>query len=276
MKARLRSNWDLLLLTGLTILSAAVVLVISYSPVLIVASIFLELVAPGYAISSAVFARREISALELLLCALGTSLVVAALGGILLDQLPGDMGQGAWLALLVGTTLLAVSIAIALTPMNELPLAFGRSSGLPKSGPGDLEERVGLPVWLNLGLGILAAILVVGALVIARDATEDVPGFSELSAVPNDMSGEMKLMIEVRSHEEKAASYELVVREDGRRRSLRALQLRPGQDWHSSAQLASGARRVTVTLYRAGRRQPYLQTSYFPDAKTGQSGEVPR
>jgi uncharacterized membrane protein len=272
MSSRLRSNWDLLLLAGLAIICAATVVLVSFSPALIVAAVFLELIAPGYAISAAVFARRETSALEFLLCCLGTSLVVAALGGVLLDQMPGEMGQGAWLVLLMAITLFGATAAIARTPLAELPLAQGRSSGLPKTRPDELEERIGLPVWLNLTLGVFAALLVIGAVVIARDASRDTPGFSELSAVPVASSGRMELMIAVRSHEKKVASYDLEIRENGRRTARHSLRLRPGQGRRLSSPLGAGAKRVTVTLYRAGERVPYLQTSYYPGDEAAGGG----
>jgi hypothetical protein len=114
-RSRARSGADLALVALLACACALIAGLVDAPVVRIPAGLALELALPGYAISVLVFERGSLDLPARTLALIGTGLVVAALGGLLLAALPGHMGRGEWAGLLLLVTLIAAAGA-ALRP----------------------------------------------------------------------------------------------------------------------------------------------------------------
>ena len=88
----------------------ALVLLVPVAPVRVTAGLPLVLVLPGYALTAALLPRRSLGRPELALCALGLSLAVAALGGLLLN-VAGHLSRPVWDILLTAVTIACCAIA---------------------------------------------------------------------------------------------------------------------------------------------------------------------
>ena len=88
----------------------ALVLLVPVAPVRVAGGLLLVLVLPGYALTAALLPRRSLGRPELALCALGLSLAVAALGGLLLN-VAGHLSRPAWDILLTAVTIACCAIA---------------------------------------------------------------------------------------------------------------------------------------------------------------------
>jgi len=100
---------DLQVTAGAAVL-CALVLLVPAAPVRVTAGLLLVLVLPGYALTAALLPRRSLGRPELALCALGLSLAVAALGGLLLN-VAGHLSRPAWDILLTAVTIACCAIA---------------------------------------------------------------------------------------------------------------------------------------------------------------------
>ena len=89
-------NRDLLVVAAAAPVCAALALAVPVAPVRILAAVPLCLVLPGYALTAAIFARREISGLQYSLLALALSLSTLVLGSLVLDLSPGGIRSGTW------------------------------------------------------------------------------------------------------------------------------------------------------------------------------------
>ncbi|HEY1833049.1 MAG TPA: hypothetical protein VGG08_01325 [Solirubrobacteraceae bacterium] len=245
---------DLVIVMGLAVLAGVLAATVA-GPVRIGAGIVLELLLTGYALATLVLgagARARDGRAELLLCTLGGSLVVAALGGLVLDALPGHMDRLAWTLLLVCVTLAAVAATFVRDDSSGLAPAVSRRRLTPRGA-------------VNAVCAVLALCLAVAAIVIARDAADRTPGFSQLSTVPASKAHDPRLIVGLTSHEAHDASYLLVISEDGRPVFRYRLRLEPGAHWEMhTAPVAASTRKVMVRVYRGG--QPDLYTSFYPPA----------
>jgi uncharacterized membrane protein len=242
---------DLVIVLGLTVLAGVLAVAVG-GPVRIGAGIVLELLLTGYALATLALGSGARGRAELLLCTLGGSLVVAALGGLVLDALPGHMGRLAWTLLLVCVTVTAAGAALLLEGSSERAPAMPRWR-LTKRGA------------INALCAVSALCIAVSAIVIARDAADRTPGFSQLSTVPASKARDPRLIVGLTSHEAHATSYLLVISEDGRRVFRHRLSLEPGAHWEMhTAPVAARTRKVMVRVYRGGRSDLY--TSFYPAA----------
>jgi hypothetical protein len=117
----------------------------------------------------------------------------------------------------------------------------------------------------NAMFALLALALAVTALLVARDAANRSPGFTELSSLPAQPGPDPALSVMVVSHQHRASGYLLVVREDGRPVLSRALRLEAGESWHvRTAAVARATREVSITLLPTDGAGPSLQTTYRP------------
>ena len=201
----------------------------------------LVLVLSGYATTTAVFPRGTLGTPERLLFSLGSSLAVAALGGIVLNWTPWGLQPVPWVVLLSSTALGASAIAL-LRRQRDLRLA---------SAP----VTAGLDIGQGLLFG-LAALVVIGAIGVARaPATQHgLQGYSLLWRQRESSSRPGLLRLGVSCMEFTATEYSLQV-EVGGHTALEwpSITLEPGQTWEgeavlSTAELESGLARVL--LYR--------------------------
>ncbi len=269
MTAERRFGLWLCLVGAATILCALLVTLAPATPASIAGGIGLVLVLPGCAIAALVFRRGELRGHELVLCGLGISLVVGALGGLLLGGLPGDLGRTPWLIMLLAITFGALLGAAATSPrpvpgaINErTPIVIARF----EDEDDDLSTKRFLPPVWNLLFAAIAVALAVGAILIARDAADESPGFTALSALPvrNDGAGP-QLMISVRNEEKTDARYRLKISGGGSAAEERAFRLSPGQSKRVMVDAPPvGAGPVGVDLYRPAASRPFLRASYDP------------
>src|SRR5262249_42499579 len=102
---------------GLLVGGAALLVVLALALLLpavarALAAFLLVLLLPGVAITAAVFPPGRLSGAEWVTYGLGTSLAVAALGGLVLHWTPWGLSAGAWVVLLGAITLAAGAIAV--------------------------------------------------------------------------------------------------------------------------------------------------------------------
>jgi len=223
----------------------------------IAAGAVLALVLPGYALTMLVSPRRGLGRAELALGTLAGSLVVSALGGLLLDGLPGHMGRGEWAALLALVTV-AASAGAAAWPAR--PLAADRAqAAAPSVTPSPRGALV-----LNVALAIVAAALVAGAILVARHAANRSPAFSELSTLPATAGPTPRFSIRLASHEHTPTAFTIVAVQDGRPTGSWRVRLNPGGRTRIlTGPVRASSRRLRVNVYRGHRAQVYLHTLYY-------------
>jgi hypothetical protein len=280
-------NRDLLLVAALAVICALLSATVDVSAIRIPAGLILELLLPGYALGALALPRRELSVAERALLAVGGSLALTALGGLLLDVLPGHMGRVPWAILLAAVTLIATAAAIA-TPSPESgdsgahPVDAAEESGGAGRSSGEagdwflLRWARSFERWAqaigNVALAILALGLAVAAVAVARHAADHLPAFTELSALPSPTHPH-RLAIELASHEGHPVTFNLTVREDGRLTGSSHILLEPGHTYRNLAPpWGVGAKRVSVVVKLDGSSAPYLHTVYYPHGRPPKGG----
>lgn len=254
---------DLLLAIVLALVCGALTTENLHSPGLrIAAGVLLVLILPGYALSALVLPGGQLGKANRLLCTLGSSLSVAALGGLLLDTLPGHMSRSE-LALLLGIVTVGAAIGAMLRadPRATAETAEHEAVEVPTAGP-----RQWMRLAVELAFGVAAVLIAIAAVALARHAESKSPAFSELSSLPVTVGRSRALRIELRSKEHSPTTYMVTVREDGTiSQSWHHILLRPGQRWQ---QLSRPARHRTqlmvVTASARGGSTPTLQTTFYP------------
>jgi uncharacterized membrane protein len=200
------------------------------------------LLAPGYAITRALFPAPGLGAMERLLFSLGLSIGVAALGGLLLNWSPYALQAASWIALLGAVTLVAAAVGMARRRWHWTTLA-GHWDGVVPFRPA-----------LVVGLAITVA---AGALVFAYQGSVEPrpPGFAQLWMLPAGTAQD-SVQIGVNNMEETVAQYRLVLEIDNRElEEWSVITLAPGRQWQATVGLPvapSGPRTVAAVLYRLG------------------------
>lgn len=176
----------------------------------------LALIMPGYAIASAAFARHPLEWPRFAVLCVALSLAVLALGGLLLNYLPGGIRGSSWALLLV------------LVAIGASTVAARRRGGQPAA----IEwPRIQIsPLELGLvggGLAALAAALVLASAPLPAD---DALGFAELWIVPVPGTERSEAAIGVKSQEQEADEFDLRIRIGGQRVVRRSFSLHPGDE----------------------------------------------
>ncbi|MCG8350584.1 MAG: DUF1616 domain-containing protein [Chloroflexales bacterium] len=161
-------------------------------------ALLMVLVLPGYAITAALFPGRMIGAAERLLFSVGLSMVVAILGGLILNWMPAPIHASAWSILLAGTTITASIIAFI--RRREIPPSEAESPGLRFSWPQGL-------------LGLLVVGLVSGAFLVNRMGVipQRTTAFTQFWMLPANPADPNSLRLGVRNHELREMNYKLQV-----------------------------------------------------------------
>lgn len=237
---------------------AAVAGLVDASPPRVGAGLILALVLPGYALVVLVFPARSLAATELLGASIGASLVVSALGGLLLYAVAGDMSRTAWVLLLLAVTLAASAMGAL---RRDAPPARAEAVGPRVVYPPAPRARMAF----NHACAGAALVLVAVAVSVAREAADRAPAFAELSTVPVTRAGSSRLLIRVGSHEHRASPFTLVIKWNGARFDVSHPIVPAGGEWQLvSEPVPADSRRVSVDLYRPGARTPYLRNVYYP------------
>jgi hypothetical protein len=252
-----RADLDLKLAAGLALLGALVAITVDTPAVRAIPAILLVLVAPGYALSVALFPLpREV--FERCLLALGLSLCVDVLGGLILDRTGVGLTSRSWSIGLAGFTLAACAVAgrrrsgeaAASIPVATMRERMSRA-----------ERRKGMAA---AGLVTAALAMVVGAVLIARlpSGSAHVRGFSALWIVAVKPS-EGSFSVGVRSDELQTTSYRLVATATAAQKVVirRRVTLAPGQQFVTTGTVlvprtvpvprTGISQQVRVSLYKA-------------------------
>jgi Protein of unknown function (DUF1616) len=239
----MRGHRDLELVVLGAALSALIALLMPLEEVRLIGALPLTLAFPGYAIVAVTFARRPLEMAHRLLLSLAVSLMVLALGGLLLNYGPGGIRSVTWAVLLFGVVL-AASRGAAL----RRPRAAGRRA-LPDQ-PVSMAQG-------GLIAGALAATAAALALAFVTLPADDASGYSELWMLPGD-DGRTGLEIGVRSQEQDPVGYQLRINfADGLRPAVTRFSLDPGET-HLIAlspvgEAGSEPIPVTASLFRKSR-----------------------
>jgi uncharacterized membrane protein len=212
----------LLAAAGVAVLGA-LAMVVPGAPALLTvpAAVLLALVLPGYVLQRLLFSRVRLDPAERLAMTIALSMVLAILGGFVLDASTGITAP-AWGALLGGLTLVFAAVAIL-----RRPAAGGHAASEPAAHPGQSLASLGEP-WagaaapvrrpvsgLQAGMLVLAAILALGAFAVAAFGLVEQPraGYTELWL--NQLSAGA-VQLGITDHEGSDTTYRLVITVDGK------------------------------------------------------------
>jgi len=213
-------------LTAILAVAALAVVLESHSQVArIVSGLLLALLLPGYAVSCVVL-RREREPSERATLAIGLSLSIAAVAGVVLDRTPWGLTERSWAIALAGVTLAASAAAAATT-----------------ASPGTRREG-----WAGLRPGLVACLT---AAVLVGAAAAGAVALARKPAGASRADGYTVLW------------YRLVGTARGRVLFARRLALAPGEDWSMNG-IVRGAlpARLIVRLYLSSRATvPYRRVT---------------
>jgi uncharacterized membrane protein len=266
MKERLMMNhrsFDIFVVAAIAIVATALALTPDNVPGRFLA-VPLVLVLPGYALTSALFAKRALGVPERLVFSLALSLVIVILGGLLLNWTPFGLHTISWSVLLGGVTLSASALALVRRqgqsvssilphePGKQWQFAFVRRRGQSVSASGQFESvDVGLTFRQVLLFG-LALVVVCGAVFVSIIGAErqPFPGFTQLWILPE--SGAIRLG--VNNMELAGKEYRLDVSVDGHYvKEWHSIDLMPNEKWEASLVLPqirhAGTTQVEAQLY---------------------------
>jgi uncharacterized membrane protein len=238
----MRGHRDLRLVVALSVVCAAVALVIPFEAVRIAAAVPLCLVLPGYAVVSAAFGSRQLERGRFAALTLGMSLATLVLCALVLNYMPGGIRDVTWAAILV----LVVTAASRWAAIHRSPGKTVVRGGRPL--------RVRRRDALMLGGGGLAAIV---ALIVSATVypAPDAIGYTRLWMLPTASGSAAR--VGVGSNEQRPQSYLLRVRLGGRELLHSSLSLDPGEERVMRVPIGpvpgGEPRRLTASLYRKGR-----------------------
>ena len=207
----------------------------------------LVLLLPGYALTSALFARQSPGIVERLVFSLGLSLAIVVLGGLALNWTLFGLRASSWAVFLGGITVGASAVALVRRRGQS-----GPASGWLRIGRVDFSFRQGL----LLGL---AALIVCGAVTISIIGAERQPrlGFTQIWILPaSGANARDGVRLGVSNMESKEMGYRLDVNVDGRVvKEWPSIDLNPNDKWEATLVLPqtghASATKVEVLLYRA-------------------------
>jgi uncharacterized membrane protein len=166
-------------------------------PLRVAVELPLVLVLPGYALMAAAVPRPVLGAVDRLVFALGSSVAVAILAGLVLDVTSWGLRRTSWAVALAGVTVAAAAVA-----------AFVRRPGSSRRDAASAAPAPG-PVLLFCA----AALLALAAVGIARSGalrSEHASSFTQLWMLPTRVQGERALRIGVVNHEGVSKTYRVV------------------------------------------------------------------
>jgi hypothetical protein len=241
---------------------AVVAVLVPFEIVRVIAAVPLTLFLPGYAIAAVCFAPRELAPPKLWTLSVGISLMVLALGALLLNAFPFGLTTLSW------AVLLALVIVVCCR-------AAARRRGQPQQG----QRRRARPAWrpspLSAGLVALAVAISIGALVLAQRPLPagNAVGFTALWMLPAN-SQEKAIVVGVLSSEQDPARYILEVTQGGKGQpKTYRLALDPGEEKTFEIPVPrrpGGRAHVVASLYLSSQpRHLYRRvTTWLPRQKT--------
>lgn len=213
----MRGQRDLRIAAWAAALCAVLALLTPWEAVSLVFAAPLALVLPGYAITAAAFAGRELDGPRRAVLSLALSLATLALGALVLNYVPGGIRGLSWAVLLVAVVLAACRAAAVRRK--------GKVAAIPR-------PRLRLSrVELGLGLGGLAAAVAALALASSTAPAGKGVGFTEMWILPVPGSGGSEARIGVRSEEQATVGFDLGIK-IGRKNGIvrHSFSLAPGEN----------------------------------------------
>ena len=194
---------------------------------------------PGNALVRVIFPRDDLKWMERFLLAIGLSLGVTILSGLVLNITPWGLQADSWLLILSAFTLEASGIAI------------GRRWRMPASVT--TLPRFYFPL-RQIGLLGLATVLIVFALKLTFTprAAEGIQGYTSLWILPEAESNPASLIIGIHSQESAPTQYVLQITFNGQLlQEWSAISLAPGEQNLKSISRPAESGLIDATLYRA-------------------------
>ena len=108
---KLHPSKDMQVTAALATVCAAIALMPGPSAARLPAGLLLALCLPGYGLARLLLPGRSLGRAELAACVLGLSLGAVALGGLLLNIVPGHLGRPAWAIFLATLTVACCAVA---------------------------------------------------------------------------------------------------------------------------------------------------------------------
>jgi uncharacterized membrane protein len=217
----MKGHRDLTIVAFLTLLCAVMAPLLPVDVLSLLFALPLALVLPGYALTAAIFARRQIDPTQVAVLSLGLSLCVLALGALPLNYVPGGIGPVAW------------AVLLALVALNGCRVAALRRPSAAKTAGARAWPRLRLtaPAGGLLGAALLC---VAAAFVLAFTTTsaKHADGYTALWLLPPTQANAAAggAQVGVRSEEQARTSYLLRVRVGDRpRRIVRRFSLDPAE-----------------------------------------------
>jgi len=211
----MRGQRDLAIAAWGSVLCALLALVIPWPALSLVFVAPLVLLAPGYAIVAATFARRDLGWPRTALLSLALSLATLVIGSFLLNYVPGGIRDLSWAILLPLVTIAGCRAAALRRPKSGGP-------ALPRPKIGRRDAALALT---GLALMVAAVVLAMTTL-----PAKNARGFSELWVTPQASRAGGSAEIGVGSEEQHETSYVLRTRVGNGTPAVRRFTLRPGEE----------------------------------------------
>lgn len=256
----MRGHRDLQWASAGAVVCAVVAVLVPWEIVRVVAAVPLTLFLPGYAVAAVCFTPQELAPPKLWTLSVGVSLMLLALGALLLNVFPFGLTTLSWAVLLV-----------------LVVVACCRGAALRRSRPGQRRSlRISWrPSPLDAGLVALAALIAVGALVLAQRPLPagNAVGFTALWMLPAN-SQENAVVVGVLSSEQDPREYTLQVAQSRKARpTTHRVSLDPGEEKTFEIPVSrrlGGRAHVVASLYLSSQpRHLYRRvTTWLPRQKT--------
>jgi len=256
----MRGHRDLQWASAGAVICAVVAVLVPWEIVRVIAAVPLTLFLPGYAVASVCFTPRELAPPKLWTLSVGVSLMLLALGALLLNVFPFGLTTLSWAVLLV-----------------LVVVACCRAAALRRGRPGQRRSlRLSWrPSSLGAGLVALAVVISIGALVLAQRPLPagNAVGFTALWMLPAT-SQETGVVVGVLSSEQDPKAYILEVARAGKERpKTYRVSLDPGEEKTFEIPVSrrpGGRAHVVASLYLTSQpRRLYRRVStWLPRQKT--------
>lgn len=211
----MREQRDLAVAAWGSVLCALLALVAPWPALSLVFAAPLALLAPGYAIVAATFARRDLGWPRTALLSLALSLATLVIGSFLLDYAPGGIRGISWAILLPLVTIACCRAAALRRPRSRGP-------ALPRQ---KIHRRDAIFAFGGLALAAVAVVLAMTTL-----PAKNARGFTELWVTPQASKAGGSAEIGIGSEEQHETAYVLRTRVGNGTQAVRRFTLRPGEE----------------------------------------------
>jgi uncharacterized membrane protein len=241
---RLSNNLLVILIAAGLGTASLIWLATMFSMVQAILGLVVILVLPGYVLVELLMGRRTLGTSQHLFMSLITSVAIAILGSLLLNQLPLGVRLDSWVALYVSAT--AGGGLLAWLLRNR------------RRGTTTVTHRVPVRISQLVFIGVAVAIAA-EALMLAHApaAPENYTGYTMMWLTPVQGEAANQLQLGIDSKEFASTQYKLELRVDGQiAQEWATIELAPNQQWHASLALSEdqmGSSTLEANLYRLDR-----------------------